>query len=391
MATNFPDGFTWGTATAGHQIEGGNWNSDWWAWEHAPDTVCVEPSGDACDSWHRWPEDVALCAELGFGTYRFSVEWSRIEPEEGEFSAAALDHYRRQGAALLEAGVDPVVTFNHFTLPRWVAAAGSWLDPGTPERFARFCRTTAAALDGFVTRACTLNEPNIVAHHGYLEGNFPPGHTDREDRRTANRLQCEAHRLAVDAIRQAMSGVPVGLTLAMSEYVAVDGAEEQRDRVRYRMEDEFLDATEGDDFIGVQTYSRTRIGPDGDAGPEPGVPVLPMGYEYWPDALEATLRRAWDYTGGRTPLLVTENGIGTEDDAQRIDYVTTALGGVQRCLADGIDVVGYTCWSLMDNFEWNRGYGPTFGLVAVDRTTFERTPKPSARWLGDIARANALT
>jgi beta-glucosidase len=390
MATNFPAGFKWGTATAGHQIEGGNWNSDWWAWEHAPDTVCVEPSGDACDSWHRWPDDVALCAELGFGTYRFSIEWSRIEPEEGEFSPAALDHYRRQAAALLEAGVEPVVTFNHFTLPRWVAAAGSWLDPGAPERFARFCGRTAAALDGVVTRACTLNEPNVVATLGHLEGVFPPGHTDHEERRTANRVQCEAHRLGGDAIRQALPGVPVGLTLAMSEYVAVDGGEDRVDRFRSRMEDEFLDATEGDDFIGVQTYSRIRIGPDGDAGPEPGVPVLPMGYEYWPAALEATLRRAWEYTGGRIPLLVTENGIGTTDDDQRIDYITTALGGVQRCLADGIDVIGYTCWSLMDNFEWTLGYGPTFGLVAVDRTTFERTPKRSARWLGDIARANAL-
>jgi beta-glucosidase len=235
-----------------------------------------------------------------------------------------------------------------------------------------------------------LNEPNIVAHHGYLEGNFPPGHTDPEERRTANRLQCDAHRLGVDAIRQASSGVPVGLTLAMSEYVAVDGGEEKRDRIRYRMEDEFLDVVDGDDFLGVQTYSRARIGPDGRLGPEEGVPVLPMGYEYWPGALEATLRRAWSYTEGRVPLLVTENGIGTPDDDQRIDYVATALGGVQRCLADGIDVIGYTCWSLMDNFEWALGYGPTFGLVAVDRTTFVRSPKPSARWLGEIARANAL-
>lgn len=184
--------------------------------------------------------------------------------------------------------------------------------------------------------------------------------------------------------------MPVGLTLAMSDYQAVDGGEATRDRIRHRMEDEFLDATEADDFIGVQTYSRTRIGPDGQLDPEPGVPVLPMGYEYWPDALEATLGRAWAYTGGRSPLLVTENGIGTDDDDQPIAYIGTALEGVQRCVADGIDVVGYTCWSLMDNFEWTQGYGPKIGLVAVDRTTFERTPKPSAYWLGQIARANAL-
>ncbi|HEX8804308.1 MAG TPA: family 1 glycosylhydrolase [Acidimicrobiales bacterium] len=156
------------------------------------------------------------------------------------------------------------------------------------------------------------------------------------------------------------------------------------------MEDVFLEATEGDDFVGVQTYSRERIGPDGRLPPEPGVPVLPMGYELWPQALEACLRRAWDRTGGRVPLVVTENGIGTDDDAQRTGYVHAALTGVLRCLADGIDVRGYTYWSLLDNFEWAYGYRPRFGLVAVDRTTFVRTPKPSAAWFARVARSNAL-
>ncbi len=156
------------------------------------------------------------------------------------------------------------------------------------------------------------------------------------------------------------------------------------------MEDEFLEATEGDDFVGVQTYSRTRIGPDGMLGPEEGVRVLPMGYEFWPEALEATIRRAWNFTGGRIPLLVTENGIGTDDDAQRVEYVERALRGVLRALADGIDVRGYTYWSLLDNFEWALGYGPRFGLVSVDRSSFTRTPKPSAAFFGEVARLNAL-
>jgi beta-glucosidase len=156
------------------------------------------------------------------------------------------------------------------------------------------------------------------------------------------------------------------------------------------MEDVFLDATEGDDFIGVQTYSRHRVGPHGMVGAEAGVPTLIIGYEYWPQALEATLRRAWDYTGGRTPLLVTENGIGTDDDDQRIAYLGEALRGVLRALADGIDVRGYTCWSLLDNFEWAFGYGPRFGLVSVDRSTFERTPKPSAAWFAEVARTHRV-
>jgi beta-glucosidase len=167
-------------------------------------------------------------------------------------------------------------------------------------------------------------------------------------------------------------------------------AQAQIDAARGLMEDGFLAATEGDDFVGVQTYSRGRWGPDGMVGPEAGVDTLVMGYEYWPGSLAATIRRAWEVTGGRIPILVTENGIGTDDDDQRIRYTRAALEGVLACLADGIDVRGYTYWSLLDNFEWAFGYGPRFGLVEVDRTTFARTPKPSAAWFGAVARANAL-
>ncbi|HEY8546455.1 MAG TPA: glycoside hydrolase family 1 protein [Acidimicrobiales bacterium] len=386
----FPDGFLWGTATAAHQIEGGNWNNDWWAWEHAENTPCQEPSGDACDSWHRWPEDVDLVADLGLGTYRFSIEWSRIEPEDGEWSPATIAHYRALCEALRARGIEPTVTFHHFTTPRWVVARGGWEDPGTIDLFARFCARAAEELGDVMGRACTINEPNVVATMGWLVGVFPPGRTDVEARRRVTGHFVEAHRAAVDAIRRAAPGVPVGMTLSMSDFQAVDGGEARRDRYRRGMEDVFLDAVQGDDYLGVQTYSRQRVGPDGVLPPEEGVPVLPMGYEYYPAALEATLRRAWEYTGGQVPLLVTENGIGTDDDDQRIAYVHEALSGVLRCLADGIDVRGYTYWSLLDNFEWALGYGPHFGLVAVDRTTFERTPKPSARWFADIVRTGVL-
>jgi beta-glucosidase len=390
MAATFPDGFRWGTATAAHQIEGGNWNNDWWRWEHTPGTGCQESSGDACDSWNRWPEDVALLQELGFTDYRFSIEWSRIEPEDGEHGTAALDHYVRQCEALLEAGIDPVVTFHHFTTPRWLADQGGWANPATADRFAAFCERAAGRLSGVMRRACTINEPNIVATMGYLLGVFPPGVQDRDLRHRANDVFVDAHRKAVGAIRAAAPGVPVGLTLSMDDYQAVEGGESKRDQIRRSMEDVFLEATAGDDFVGVQTYSRARIGPDGRLPAEDGVPTLIMGYEYYPQALEATIRRAWEVTKGAVPILVTENGIGTDDDAQRIAYVRTALEGVLTCLADGIDVRGYTYWSLLDNFEWLFGYGPRFGIVDADRTSFARTPKESARWLGRVAQANAL-
>ena len=388
-STDFPEGFLWGTATAAHQVEGGNTNNDWWAFEHAPGTPCIESSGDACDSWHLWPEDLALVASLGLGAYRFSLEWSRIEPEEGEWSRAALEHYRRQCAQCHELGLAPVVTFNHFTIPRWLSARGGWEYDAAPERFARFCERAGQHIGDLVSWACTLNEPNVVATMGYLFAVFPPAVRDPDRRRAVNDSLCRAHVLAVEALRGGPGDFPVGLTLSMTDYQAMPGGEERRERIRRPTEDVFLEATAGDDFVGVQCYTRMRIGPDGVLGPEEGVPVTQMGYEFWPQALEATVRRAWEVTGG-TPVVVSENGIGSTDDSARVAYVSEALAGVLRCLDDGVDVRGYFYWSLLDNFEWVLGYGPRFGLIEVDPVTFERRPKPSAQWLEAVARANAL-
>ncbi|HUE06273.1 MAG TPA: glycoside hydrolase family 1 protein [Acidimicrobiales bacterium] len=386
----FPEGFTWGTATAAHQIEGGNVNNDWWAFEHAADSVCTEPSGDACDSWERWEEDADLVAGLGLDNYRFSIEWSRIEPAEGEFSHAALAHYRRVCEGLRARGVDPVVTFHHFTTPRWLTDLGGWESGVAVERFARFCTVVAAALGDVMSSACTINEPNIVATMGWHAGLFPPGKNDVGLARRVAGHFVDAHRAAVEAIRSAAPGIPVGLTLSMTDYQLAPGGEAKLESIRYQAEDVFLDATKGDDFLGVQTYTRQLIGPEGWTGYEEGVQVLDMGYEFYPAALGNCLRRAWDYTDGAVPLFVTENGIGTTDDDQRIDYVHQTLSGVLDAIDEGIDVRGYTYWSLLDNFEWALGYRPRFGIVNVDRTTFARSAKPSAGWFAGVAAANAL-
>jgi beta-glucosidase len=258
------------------------------------------------------------------------------------------------------------------------------------ERFSRFCTVVAEALGGEMTRACTINEPNIVATMGWHAGMFPPGKTNQRLSRVVADNLVQGHRAAVEAIRAAAPGVPVGLTLSMTDYQLLPGGEKKLESIRRHSEDVFLDGIGGDDFLGVQVYSRMRIGPKGWAGGEPGVPVLDMGYEFYPASLANCLRRAWAYSGGALPLLVTENGIGTTDDGQRIDYVRQALGGVLDVIAEGIDVRGYTYWSLLDNFEWALGYRPRFGLVNVDRSTFARTPKPSAAWLSGVAAANAL-
>ncbi len=385
----FPDGFLWGTATAAHQIEGGNVNNDWWEWEHNPDSGCAESSADACDSFYRWPEDVALVAAMGLGAYRFSLEWSRIEPAEGEFSLAALDHYRRMCAACHEAGISPVVTFHHFTTPNWLARRGGWEAADTPEVFARFVARANDHLGDLLGWACTINELNLIGTMGYGLGSSPPGVKEDFVRTLAvNDIVARAHQLAVEVLRSGRGDFPVGFTLSMDEMVADPGGEEILEAAQEVLEERFMRAAEGDDFIGVQCYSRVHFGPEGQAPNDPDVPVTQMGYEYWPQGVEYCARRAARITG--LPVLLTESGIATDDDAERIAYITDALRGVRRALDDGVDIRGYFVWSLLDNFEWSLGFRPKFGLHRVDPTTFARHPKPSAAWFGAVARANAI-
>lgn len=385
----FPSGFVWGVATAAHQIEGQNSNNDWWEFEHDPANGCAEPSGDACDSYYRWPEDIDLVAQMGLGAYRFSLEWSRIEPAEGEFSNAALDHYRRMCAGCHERGVLPMVTFQHFTIPRWLAAQGGWESEVAPERLGRFVEKSAKRLGDLIAWACTINEPSATGAMGYFLGEYPPGVKGAVDRHLAvNEALVRGHRRAVEALRSGPGSFPVGITLSMAENVADPGGEQMRDLAEEVLEDVFLRATAGDDFVGVQAYTRMHFGPDGVAPNDPAIPETQMGTENWPGAVEHCVRRAAAATG--LPVFVTESGLATEDDAERIEYLDKALRGLGRCVEDGVDVRGYFVWSLLDNFEWNSGYRPKLGLYEVDRTSFERRAKPSADWYGAVARRNSL-
>ncbi|MGO9457345.1 MAG: glycoside hydrolase family 1 protein [Acidimicrobiales bacterium] len=386
----FPESFLWGVASAAHQVEGSNTNNDWWAWEHNLESGLSASSGDACDSFHRWDEDVDLVAGLGLRAYRFSLEWSRIEPAQDEWSVASLDHYRRICARCHEHGILPVVTFTHFTTPQWLARRGAWEAADAPERFARYVERAAAHLGDMVGRACTINEPNVVAALGYYAGTYPPGVKGDLGRHLAvNEVLVCAHRLAVDALRSGPGSFPVGLTLSMEEMVADPDGQEVRDLAEAILENAFLDATTDDDFVGVQAYERRVFGPVGPLEPGPGTRLTQTGFEFRPEVVEYAVRRAFQHTG--LPVMVTESGIATARDEERIKYLTGALQGVHRCLDDGIDVQGYFVWSLLDSYEWTRGYNSTYGLFAVDRTTFERRAKPSAAWYGSVAGAGALT
>ena len=388
--TTFPDGFLWGAATASHQVEGNNVANHYWDWEHSEHSPFTEPSGDACDSYHRWREDLDLVAGAGLNTYRFSLEWGRIEPEEGYVSRAELAHYRRLVDGCLERGLAPVVTINHFTTPRWFHRDGSWRSPSAGDRFARFTETVLPVLRD-AAYVVTVNEPNLMACMPVLAAMARRGETvnglPRPDQELVDALMV-AHRRAMEVLRHGCEA-PAGLSLVGQEYIAEDGADDEMASYRAAMEDQFFEVAREDGFVGMQVYSCARIGPDGPRPAAEHLRTLANTMEYRPQALGAAVRRASEMVPG-VPLVVTENGLATRDDEDRIRFTGDALRSLAEAVADGVDVRGYVHWSLLDNFEWFSGYEPTFGLVSVDRETFVRTPKPSLAWLGGVARANGL-
>ncbi len=379
---HFPEGFYWGTATSAYQIEGGADNTDWWRFEHAEDATTVEPCGDACDSWNRYEEDLDLVASFGLNAYRFSLEWARIEPEPGQFSSEAFEHYRAVLDACHRRSILAVVTLHHFTLPLWVADAGGFENPDIVGWLGRYATHVGERLGDLIDIACTVNEPNIVALMGYFMGHFPPAVTDWARFSAVNATMRDCHRVMRDALRAGPGHFPIGLCLSMQEYEAIEGGEELVAMLVAEMEDQYLDQLDDEDFVGVQCYTKIQLGPEGLVAPTGE--VTEMGYLFWPQCVESTARKA-ARRGGR-PIIITENGIGTNDDDQRIRYLSEALRGVKRMLDDGIDLRGYFQWSLLDNFEWALGYGPKFGLVAVDRASFARTAKPSAQWYREATK-----
>jgi beta-glucosidase len=408
----FPKGFLWGAAIAGHQAEGDNVNSDAWFLENIQPTEFKEPSGSAVDHYRLYDQDIATLASLGLNTFRFSIEWARVEPVEGMFSVAALEHYRDVLQACRKRGIKTMVSFNHFVTPRWFAARGGWEEAGSPQLYARYCDKVARELGHLIDCATTFNEPNLprllfgipgplagmagnprmremMARAGQLSGTGKWSSWIFGDFAKIEAGLLQAHELGYKAIKAVRPQLPVGFSIAIADDQAVDGGEAMRDHKRaIAYEPWFKAITANGDFIGVQTYTRELIGPDGVRPPPKDAKFTSAHMEYYPQALEATIR----YTAGqvRLPIYVTENGVSTDDDAQRVAYINTAVQGVANCLKDGIDVRGYIHWSLLDNFEWIFGFGPRFGLIDVDRATMKRTVKPSARVLGNIARANGI-
>ncbi|HWS57954.1 MAG TPA: family 1 glycosylhydrolase [Actinotalea sp.] len=410
-ARPFPDGFLWGVATAGHQSEGDNRTSDTWFLENLSPTIFAEPSGRACNSWELWELDLDLARDLGLTAFRFSVEWARVEPEQGVRDEDALAHYEAVVDGCLARGLAPVVTFSHFTAPHWFARRGAWLDPRSAELFANHCGVVMDRFGDRIAVAVTLNEPNLpqmLASSGlpphivaleratleaagtaagvprYRSGNvmLPEDFAGMQDGMT------RAHRAARAAIKSRRADLPVGLSIAISDDLAAPGGETVRDRKRAEVYDHWLHVAREDDYIGVQNYEQLVYGPGGQLPPAAGARLNEMGSAVAPDSLGGAVRYAHRVSG--RPVLVTEHGIGADDDALRAEFIAPSLAGLLDVVDEGVPVLGYCHWTLLDNFEWISGFSKHFGLFSVDRATFARTPKPSAAVYGAIARAGAV-
>lgn len=416
--------FLVGAATAAHQVEGNNVHSDFWVMEHVKHSDFVEPSGDAVDHYNRYEEDLRLLAEAGGNAYRFSIEWARIEPQKGCFCEEEIEHYRKVLLCCREKEITPIVTLHHFSTPAWIISKGGWCKPYVAEAFARYAKKIAEELGALTPYICTINEANM----GYQlhkitqdmmkagkreEGGVQVGtNTDLDMKKIIlgmfeqgrafkcnpfgvntflkprsekqERIVMQAHTEAVRAIKEVDPSIKVGLTLSLFDYQSVDGGEEAAAKLWQEDFGMYLPYIRDDDFLGVQNYSRKLVGPEGSREPAPGVPVTQMGYEDYPQAVGNVLRKvAKEFTG---ELIVTENGIGTADDARRCAFIKEAFAGVMAAKEDGVPVTGYLHWSLLDNFEWQAGYSKTFGLIAVDRSTQTRHPKESLSVLGALRR-----
>ncbi len=457
-STAFPEGFAWGAATAAYQIEGGahedgRGRSIWDTFSRIPGKVRGGDTGDiACDAYHRYADDVELMSSLGLTAYRFSISWPRVQPGgRGALNAKGLDYYRALLDRLGERGIKAAVTLYHWDLPQELQDEGGWAARDTAARFADYAAAMAQNLGDRVERWITLNEPQVVASHGYREGNHAPGLRDPIAAATATHHLLLAHGLATSALRANLPpGTPVGITLDLHHVKVLgdgpaDALEQARARTDANVNGLYLEpllsgrypaqaspvllppdaviatgdleaASQPLDFLGVNYYSSIylRAGDPGDlrqheVSPRAGVAGV---VEYRPPALERTamgwlvdsdglydllMRLSKDAPG--LPLYVTENGRASEDyvnpngavhDPERVRYLHQHLSAAARAINDGASLAGYYVWSLLDNFEWGWGYQRRFGIVFVDFGTQRRIPKTSASFYAEVIRGNAI-
>jgi len=413
----FPNGFLWGTATAAHQVEGGNTNNTWHAWEQEGRVVEGHTAGRACDWWGgRWREDFDRAAEAGQNAHRLSVEWSRIQPSPDRWDEDALEHYRQMVRGLTERGLKPIVTLHHFTDPLWLAEMGGWENPEAPRLFAVYAAKVVEALKTYVTTWCTINEPNVYTALGYIEGIFPPGKQDIRTALTVAEHLAQGHAAAYEAIHRVQSEADVGIVVYYRP-MRPARAWFPPDRVLAWTENRWFN-----DYFAVAAGLGRRLTPWGSRRDRKLGPSLDFfGLNYYTGDLVAFTRTPPAYTvrsfppdapqsehgdialmpegmfqGIRwarrfgKPILITENGVEDSTDTLRPRYLAEHLFYVWQGANYNWGVRGYMHWTLTDNFEWERGWTRRYGLWALDPETQIRTPRPSAEFYKTICQNNAL-
>lgn len=405
--SDFPDDFLWGASTASHQVEGGLVNQ-WSVWElaHASERAKTAErrlgwmaswpevkaqaetpenyvSGKAVDHYNQYPQDFKIIKAMGLNSFRFGIEWARLEPLEGQWDTAAVKHYKEYIAALKAQGIEPVLNIWHWTVPVWFAQKGGFAKKSNLKYFDRFVQLIADEFCEVLRYIITLNEVNNYTYFGYINGDWPPGH--RNDVRqfiTTNLALVQAHKRAYRILKRAHPKLQIGLAPNLSNNLPKNPAS-FIDRLAGKVADHFwnylfLDRVRNQcDFTGFNYYFTNEMTIKGVDNPKS--PTNDMGWYVHPEGVRRLLGQMYGRYG--KPIIITENGIADASDSQRQAWLETTIEAMHGARQDGVQLIGYLHWSLLDNFEWAEGWWPKFGLIAVDREDgFRRSPRNSAKW-----------
>lgn len=406
----FPKNFLWGAGTSAHQVEG-NTHNQWTVWElenattlaaqaqyqwgdldHWPaiEKMAKDPqnyvSGASVDHYGRYVQDFDLVRSLNMNAFRFSIEWSRVEPNEGAWDVAAVEHYKAYARALQARGIEPVLTLFHFSLPLWFAEMGGFEKRKNVQYFVRFAERIVRELGQSIRYIITINEPEVYANESYLMGHWPPAVTSKRAFWRVLSNLVYAHNKTAMTIHKINRRYKVSVAKNSTYIYAGDDAWLSRysaGLMQYFQDDYFLKRVIGScDFLGVNYYFSNRV--YGYRMHNPDIELSDLGWDLAPGNIEFALERL--YEKYKIPIMITENGLADMQDEKRQQWLTQTLAGMQRAMDNGVKLIGYLHWSLLDNFEWDKGRWPRFGLVAVNYGTMERTLRPSAKWFGKVIK-----
>ncbi len=419
------DNLLLGSATAATQVEGGDLNSNWYKWSLDGKIANNESSILAADHYNRYLEDIDLMKGMNHEIYRMSIEWSRIEPREGIWSEEGIEHYQNEIRTLNKSGIQVLLTLHHFSHPQWFEEKGQWKNKKSVFYFKRFVRKVVEVLGDDVSEYCTINEPNVFVNDSFMDGKYPPGDKDNTfGYFKASKHLIKAHLECYDLIHKmrnerGYTDTKVGIAIHIAHMEPKHNNflnRLGRNLLNYSFHTLFLNGmVEGRlsfplglslkkdkvycDFMGINYYSRHLIHPTtnpatlfGEVRVEENLPdekVNDLGWEIYPEGLYHTIKTNYEKYG--LPIYITENGIPDARDKKRARFIYDHLNQVQKLINDGIDVQRYYHWSLMDNLEWNDGYGPRFGLIEIDYKTLDRSVRESGLFYAEICKHKAIT